>query len=182
MGRTYSCWMLNCWCITWPVGFKTLSNLRPQIHRLSIFEATCSVGFLLPNLDENIFYGYNFRTGLRSQVLLPCGQRILTPHFSYNIVALWFCPARNLSHRICALFCGTVNAGYFSTRRLATYFRDSYFSVIIKVNTPCLTENISHTHWLYLLWGNTTGRPSYVFRPVRQGITPRARLGRISVG
>ena len=26
MGRTYSCWMLNCWCITWPVGFKSLTN------------------------------------------------------------------------------------------------------------------------------------------------------------
>ena len=26
MGRTYSCWMLNCWCITWPVGFKRLSK------------------------------------------------------------------------------------------------------------------------------------------------------------
>ena len=27
VGRTYSCWMLNCWCITWPVGFKRLRNL-----------------------------------------------------------------------------------------------------------------------------------------------------------
>ena len=24
VGRTYSCCMLNCWCITWPVGFKRL--------------------------------------------------------------------------------------------------------------------------------------------------------------
>jgi hypothetical protein len=24
VGRAYSCWMLNCWCITWPVGFKRL--------------------------------------------------------------------------------------------------------------------------------------------------------------
>ena len=24
MGRAYSCWVLNCWCITWPVGFKRL--------------------------------------------------------------------------------------------------------------------------------------------------------------
>ena len=24
VGRTYNCWMLNCWCITWPVGFKRL--------------------------------------------------------------------------------------------------------------------------------------------------------------
>ena len=31
MGRTYSCWMLNWRCITWPVGFKGLiiySNLH----------------------------------------------------------------------------------------------------------------------------------------------------------
>ena len=25
MGRAYSCWMLNCWCVTWPVGFKRFS-------------------------------------------------------------------------------------------------------------------------------------------------------------
>ena len=25
VGRTYNCWMLNCWCIAWPVGFKTLT-------------------------------------------------------------------------------------------------------------------------------------------------------------
>ena len=24
LGRTYSCWMLNCWRITWPVGFERL--------------------------------------------------------------------------------------------------------------------------------------------------------------
>ena len=27
VGKTYSCWMLNCWCITWPVGFKRLKFL-----------------------------------------------------------------------------------------------------------------------------------------------------------
>ena len=26
VGRAYNCWMLNCWCITWPVGFKRLTN------------------------------------------------------------------------------------------------------------------------------------------------------------
>ena len=26
MGRAYSCWMLNCWCISWPVGFKRLTK------------------------------------------------------------------------------------------------------------------------------------------------------------
>ena len=24
VARAYSCWMLNCWCITWPVGFRRL--------------------------------------------------------------------------------------------------------------------------------------------------------------
>jgi len=25
VGSTYSCWMLNCWCITWPVGLERLN-------------------------------------------------------------------------------------------------------------------------------------------------------------
>ena len=32
VGRTYSCWMLNCWCITWPVGFKRLNLQRLRWH------------------------------------------------------------------------------------------------------------------------------------------------------
>jgi len=26
VGRVYGCWMLNCWCITWPVGFRRLEK------------------------------------------------------------------------------------------------------------------------------------------------------------
>ena len=26
MGRAYNFWMLNCWCITWPVGFKRFNT------------------------------------------------------------------------------------------------------------------------------------------------------------
>ena len=38
VGRTYSCWMLNCWCITWPVGFKRLRrSLVPGIWRRVIW-------------------------------------------------------------------------------------------------------------------------------------------------
>jgi len=29
-GRAYSCWMLNWWCITWPVGFKRLIISTPK--------------------------------------------------------------------------------------------------------------------------------------------------------
>ena len=31
VGRTYSCWMLNCWCITWPVGFKRLNCTKSEV-------------------------------------------------------------------------------------------------------------------------------------------------------
>ena len=30
--RTYSCLMLHCWCITWPVGFKRL-NFSNNYHK-----------------------------------------------------------------------------------------------------------------------------------------------------
>ena len=30
VGRPYNCWMLNCWCITWPVGFKRLIWYRME--------------------------------------------------------------------------------------------------------------------------------------------------------
>ena len=32
VGRAYSCWMLNCWCITWPVGFKRLMLLYASVQ------------------------------------------------------------------------------------------------------------------------------------------------------
>ena len=30
VGRAYSCWMLNWWCITWQVGFTTLTPLNTK--------------------------------------------------------------------------------------------------------------------------------------------------------
>ena len=36
VGRTYSCWILNCWCITWPVGFKRLIHERKKISLFQI--------------------------------------------------------------------------------------------------------------------------------------------------
>ena len=39
MGRTYSCWMLNCWCITWPVGFKRL--IKYNVYKTGAWEYTC---------------------------------------------------------------------------------------------------------------------------------------------
>jgi hypothetical protein len=31
VGRAYSCWMLNCCCFTWPVGFKRLKGLLRDV-------------------------------------------------------------------------------------------------------------------------------------------------------
>ena len=47
MGRTYSCWMLNCWCITWPVGFKRLNNVQTYIRYLSLIKNST---------DQNLFW------------------------------------------------------------------------------------------------------------------------------
>jgi hypothetical protein len=47
VGRAYSCWMLNCRCITWPVGFKMLILDQFQSESLRYFKASmnshCSV-------------------------------------------------------------------------------------------------------------------------------------------
>ena len=40
MGRTYSCWMLNCWCITWPVGFERLTRYIDYTNRLHLQGST----------------------------------------------------------------------------------------------------------------------------------------------
>ena len=42
VGRVYNCWILNCWCITWPVGFKRLIF---WIHRRKIFFYWLMVSF-----------------------------------------------------------------------------------------------------------------------------------------
>ena len=41
VGRTYNCWMVNCWCITWPVGFKRLIHS----HKTAVFTVICSLFF-----------------------------------------------------------------------------------------------------------------------------------------
>jgi hypothetical protein len=46
VGRTCSCWMLNCWCVTWPAGFKRLNQLHRTVAfvhqpQLTIFHRCC---------------------------------------------------------------------------------------------------------------------------------------------
>ena len=42
MGRTYSCWMLNWWCITWPVGFKRL-NAQYISHASTLTDSSIEI-------------------------------------------------------------------------------------------------------------------------------------------
>ena len=65
MGRAYSCWMLNWWCITWPVGFKRLSIFFLFIT----LQVLLNIGvFLFILLKESIDYFIIFH--------LPCICRI----------------------------------------------------------------------------------------------------------
>ena len=44
VGRAYNCWMLNCWFIKWPVGFKRLNNapiLTADSGTLSLLTSDC---------------------------------------------------------------------------------------------------------------------------------------------
>ena len=41
--RAYSCWMLNCWCITWTVGFKRLTYSWRPFKYLNIQNVTVVV-------------------------------------------------------------------------------------------------------------------------------------------
>jgi hypothetical protein len=50
VGRTYSCWMLNCWCITWPVRFKRL--IQPHV---STYARSFSVLQTKLNLLQHVF-------------------------------------------------------------------------------------------------------------------------------
>ena len=61
MGRTCSCWMLNCRCITWPVGCKRLmgtglfpnSKLTTHLHSLSSLRISGAIPLLAP---QYLFY------------------------------------------------------------------------------------------------------------------------------
>jgi len=46
VGRAYSCWTLNCWCITKSVGFERLRNVSAYIHRVCLTRNTSDVLFL----------------------------------------------------------------------------------------------------------------------------------------
>ena len=52
VGGACSCWMLNCWCITWPVGFKRLMmgcvekfvyDISESIYVLNVMKTTSYV-------------------------------------------------------------------------------------------------------------------------------------------
>ena len=50
MGRAYSCWMLNCWCITWPVGFKQSTPVIPSVQCSITIKKFTYLWFSVPQL------------------------------------------------------------------------------------------------------------------------------------
>ena len=44
VGRAYSFWMLNCWCITWTVGFKRLKGSNLLMEFILSVIADCILG------------------------------------------------------------------------------------------------------------------------------------------
>ena len=58
MGRTYSCWMLKCWCITWPVGFRRLTKTTFTEHVRSV--------------ASEVKYVVERKGGIRSTIMPSC--------------------------------------------------------------------------------------------------------------
>ena len=97
MGRTYSCWMLNCWCITWPVGFKRLSYWETRtIIRINSKEVTSLMlrdsrereMFLCKSLQcsQQIYWPYR-KSVLTNNLTLPLthsNHKPSLPHFLMN--------------------------------------------------------------------------------------------------
>ena len=71
--------MLNCWCITWPVGFKRLSFIYRYSHR-------CSVCFLHVNRQMVAWIG--------------CGGMIAWPPWSPDLTPLDFSVWRYVNDRV----------------------------------------------------------------------------------
>jgi hypothetical protein len=75
---------------------------------------------------------------------------------SEDIVAFCFCPAfcraqfyHSFGYCSCIRHCWR---WIFGTKFSVTFFHDSCFAVVIKVNALRVTENISHTHWQRALY------------------------------
>ena len=86
MGRTYNCWMLNCWCITWPVGFKRLKKL---LTLLSMFVFLCRYAFTSKTLLKN-----------QKDVLFILGDRKFHIIFAANTASYVFYQALNRRHNV----------------------------------------------------------------------------------
>ena len=58
MGRAYSCSMLNCWFITWPVGFKRLTEHNKIPQQPSVEPATKTAQFIGITASSNVLGGH----------------------------------------------------------------------------------------------------------------------------
>ena len=68
VGRVYNCWMLNCWCIMWPVGFNGLSNKRMTI-----------------NWSRNVISVARYKSRVNDKTIIQSVE--IQPHFCWMLTA-----------------------------------------------------------------------------------------------
>ena len=91
VGRAYSCWMLNCWCITWPVGFKrliqcldsvTLNRPRPPPSKYLYFNYP---GFILTRNHNRMLRTLQWKSSKQSMALHTLRKLAWPHHYCANV-------------------------------------------------------------------------------------------------
>ena len=88
MGRAYCCWMLNCWCITWPVGFKRLIYITHSYAWIEVSAVAqmrfitllgyyaVYIGSLLPTFRDNLSSHFQVSSSLDCLALADGTDRL----------------------------------------------------------------------------------------------------------
>ena len=95
MGRTYNCWMLNCWCITWPVGFKrlnTTSHSKFIYSRIPCIQNPCNQTSARVSNISHYETGPKFHSLVSENLHLPVIFISTYKHLAFSII---ICPAMN---------------------------------------------------------------------------------------
>ena len=78
MDRTYNCWMLNCWCITWPVGFKKSIYLYIIFGATQVWELSFDRSISLDVIQDHCL-------PLLPQLAIPNALRIFVSKLKFDI-------------------------------------------------------------------------------------------------
>ena len=113
--RAYSCWMLNCWCITWPVGFKRL------IHSFS-------------NLGANVFLCAPLKSRqFQSSAACKSGYKCLFTDTTYRSLSRYSFLHRCVKHQAVQFI-----QDLQTTHRFLCYSRTPYHTPSHKHSTPAI--------------------------------------------